>query len=225
MNKTLRYIIIFAGVLFGLWTIGRLTNTFQWFSASTVTNYPTIKQGDRFFASNLIEPKRFDFICYYATTPEFGRQIWTHRLCGFEGDTIEFRDGYLAINNEYADSSLSLAHYYIMPVGELDKVKAIEKVDESTIHALGEDSVGLEISDNAVMTHSIKAKRYVFPKDYIDEFIQGQFSTSWNSDNFGPVVVPKGKYFVVGDNRQNSRDSRYIGFVDKSDYVATVIGR
>jgi signal peptidase I len=33
--------------------------------------------------------------------------------------------------------------------------------------------------------------------------------------NFGPVTVPKDQFMVLGDNRDNSHDSRYIGFVPR----------
>lgn len=40
-------------------------------------------------------------------------------------------------------------------------------------------------------------------------------------DNWGPIVVPPGKMLMLGDNRDDSEDSRYWGFADR----ASVLGK
>lgn len=36
-------------------------------------------------------------------------------------------------------------------------------------------------------------------------------------DNWGPVTVPEDKFFALGDNRDDSSDSRFWGFLDRKD--------
>ncbi len=53
-----------------------------------------------------------------------------------------------------------------------------------------------------------------------DNLIPGFFS---QRDNFGPITVPKGSYFCMGDNRDRSLDSRFWGYVKDEDLVGRAL--
>ena len=64
---------------------------------------------------------------------------------------------------------------------------------------------------------SVHAREHVAGTEHAVQFLPGAYARR----DFARVTVPAGHYFMLGDNRDNSADSRYIGFVPRS----AIIGR
>jgi len=90
--------------------------------------------------------------------------------------------------------------------------------------AIGLPGETLEIKDKVV---HINGKALDEPyKRHIDERIfrrrsENRFSFESRRDNFGPVNIPDDSYFMMGDNRDDSADSRYFGFLPEN----LIVGR
>ncbi len=65
----------------------------------------------------------------------------------------------------------------------------------------------------------VDGKVYVNDVPVDDSFVPEQYRSH---EDWGPEVVPEGYYFVMGDHRNNSSDSRHWGFVPKKYIIGRV---
>ncbi|UOQ43237.1 signal peptidase I [Halobacillus salinarum] len=101
-----------------------------------------------------------------------------------------------------------IAYYLDEP--ERGDIVIIERPVKSYVkRVIGEPGDTVEIRNHQLFINGKKQHQKYLNK----QAIQG-------TRDFGPVKVPKGKYFVMGDNRQISKDSRNgLGYVNEEDII------
>lgn len=90
---------------------------------------------------------------------------------------------------------------------ETDYIKRVIAIPGETV-MLENGSVYVNhqpLDEDAYLDHSVNT--------YVGNFME----------EYQTVTVPKGKYFVLGDNRQNSSDSREYGFVPQENIIGKIL--
>lgn len=140
------------------------------------------------------EPKRGDVMVFrFPVDPSLD---YIKRIVGVPGDRIEYRDKRLTINGQLAS---------LQPLGDYFLADRAEYVQ-----TFSEDLVGVK---HRILINQDEANppRPRFRFNYYD-------ACQYTEDSLS-CVVPAGHYFMMGDNRDSSEDSRFWGFVPEANIV------
>lgn len=171
----------------------------KWPYGYSKNSFPLIP--GRIFASG---PERGDVVIF--KHPIDGTD-YIKRAIGLPGDTVEIRDGQIVLNGE--------------PVPKVRITNfVIEQSPNTQCHPFSE---AVRLADGTPAC-SYQQYRETLPNGVSYNVLD--FGT-FPQDSYGPVVVPEGKFFAMGDNRDNSQDSRFpaepaggVGIVPQDNLVA-----
>lgn len=151
------------------------------------------------------EPEHGDVAVFrYPVDPSIS---YIKRIIGLPGDTIAFQNGELFINGEkqiwQAGNAVNLPVNYLDESGQQQKM--IVDAQQWVVN----------IASHRFITQYIKPEQSdALAQQFIAEYQQKaplSLQQNWQ------VTVPEGQYFAMGDNRDQSADSRYWGLVPEAN--------
>lgn len=145
-----------------------------------------------------MEPKRGDIIVF--RFPEDPSIPYIKRVIGVPGDQLEYRDKTLYINDVPMQQE-------IMGAFESEKLGTVSILKEN-----------LGTVDHNILVSPYENSNTIF---LMGESCKLKIMLAGNRDENGRVkiTVPEGKYFAMGDNRDDSSDSRCWGFVPEENLI------
>ncbi|MCY7296605.1 signal peptidase I [Alteromonas sp. a30] len=155
-------------------------------------------------------PERGDVVVF--KYPEDRSKDYIKRVIGMPGDRITYKDKQVTIQSNCENNRC-----------QEEWVADLEYVDNGTFTQM------LQVSATEIrefpLERSIEDLGNVKHEILRNPVIPTQSQRFYRQDGqpLGTWVVPEGQYFVLGDNRDNSRDSRYWGFVTDDDLVGKAV--
>ena len=153
---------------------------------------------DKFIEVGL--PERGDVVVFkYPPEPSLD---YIKRVIGLPGDTIRYRNKRLSIKPAcVADNSVACDKFVPVTIDIVSSGDFIE--DGYPLSQANEDLLGI---NHEILFNPAAAGQSRYP-----------------SAPRGEWLVPQGHYFMMGDNRDNSLDSRYWGFVPEHNLVGKAV--
>ena len=200
MKKT-RTVLTIVGVL--LLVFAALAGTFRRYRVVSASEAPTIVPGDYILtnasAYDLTLPFTRDRIAR-VSNPCAGDMI-VYRLPRYAQGTTHIKR-VVGVPGDRVEIRNNVLYVNDTPVAQ-------DRLDPAAFRELGTDC---RLGEAMALEHGPGPKHRI---SYTAE--------AGLPDEFGPFTVPPGHYFLLGDNRDNSRDSRQHGPVPRKDILGKVV--